>query len=123
MEEWAQDVVKAARHARDRRARGEPLTHPVDQLSGLEICGEAVSYKGHPPPEPVRVALRRLTHERETDGLIPAELVEKYNSATREVLRRAIARFIEETNVAPRAPCGGRISIRRPVEIVQSMDV
>jgi hypothetical protein len=48
----------------------------------------------------VRVALRRLTHERETDGLIPAELVEKYNSATREVLRRAIARFIEETNVA-----------------------
>jgi hypothetical protein len=69
-------------------------------MSGLQIQGIAASYRGIEPPESIRAALWKMTHDRGTDGLIPAELAEKYNAATLEVMRRAIKRFVEETSEA-----------------------
>jgi hypothetical protein len=96
---WAHDIVKAAHHARDLRARGEPIPRPVGQMSGLEVCAEAVSYNGHPPPEDVRHALYKLTHERESAN-IPAEMTQMMNDATKAALSLAFARFAEETKAA-----------------------
>ncbi len=84
---WALDIAKAAHEARGRRARGEPLP-PSERLTGLEVCGEAVSYNGFQPPESVRVALRWLTRE-EPGGF--------GDDAMREVLRRAFNLFAEQT--------------------------
>jgi len=93
---WAADVAKTAHAARDRRARTEPLSRPIDQLSGLDIMGEAASYGGHQPPETVRAALWRLTHDRGAEGVISPEMAEKFNAATKEAFRRAVALFVAE---------------------------
>jgi hypothetical protein len=95
---WTDDVVKAAHAARDRRQRGEPMERAVDQMSGLQVMAEACSYRGHAPPETIRSALYALTHGRGGDGLIPEELAAAYNAASQAVMKRAIARFISETN-------------------------
>jgi hypothetical protein len=73
--------------------------HPIGQMPGLEIMGEAVSYGGFAPPESVRAALLNQLNEREVPGLFEAEMVEKMNEATREVLRRAFALYAAETEV------------------------
>jgi hypothetical protein len=93
---WAQDIAKAAHAARARRARAEPLSRPIDQLSGLEICGEACSYAGHPPPESVRAALWALTHDRGAEGVISPEMADKFNAATQEAFRRGVVLFVAE---------------------------
>ena len=97
---WAREIVTAAHHARDRRARGEPLPRPVGQMSGLEVCAEALSYRGFQPPESVRRALHELTHEREW-SYIPDDVAEAFNDATKAALSLAFARFAEKTAGPP----------------------
>lgn len=98
LETWVADVVHAAHAARDARLRGESLQRATDQMSGVQIMGACVSYGGEVPPHGLRTALRRLTHDRGGDGLIPEALVEKYNLISREVLRRSLGRFADEAS-------------------------
>jgi hypothetical protein len=100
LDNWAADVVKEAHEARDARARGEPEQRPVDQMSGVQIMGAAVSYRGWEPPEPIRRALYARTHGEEVPGVIPAGLMAKYNACAQTVLKRAIDRFIAGTGGA-----------------------
>ena len=96
LDQWAGEIKEEAHRARERRARGEPERRSVDQLSGVEVCGLAVSFGGGKIPESVRAALYRLTHERETPGVLDAELTQAFNAATREALRRAFVLFAGE---------------------------
>jgi hypothetical protein len=93
---WAAEIVAAAHHARERRSRGEPAPTPVDKMTGLEVCAEAVSYNGFAPPESVRLALRRLTHA-ESDGFLGDALTEEFNETMKAALSLAFAAFAEET--------------------------
>jgi hypothetical protein len=102
LERWVGDVIREAHAARDARARGEPEQRTPDQMSGVQIMGAACSFRGHPPPEAIRAAVWKLTHEEEVPGVIPSALMEKYNACAQVVMQRAIDRFIAETGSSAR---------------------
>ena len=109
LDEWASHIVKVAHAARKRRERGEARDRPISEDSGVNVCGEAVSYDADAPPDDVRTALHRLLHDRDWPGVEDPETIERLNGATREALRRAFVRFAEETSDGPgqERPCGG----------------
>jgi hypothetical protein len=92
---WVSGIVEEAHEARDRRLRGEPEPLTLETMSGLQIQGAACSWRGNPPPPEIIKALRGYTHA-EPDSLIGPELTERFNAATKEVLKMSIDRFNAE---------------------------
>ena len=98
---WAADIVRVAHLVRERRARSEERDRPISTCSALEIMAEAVSYRGHAPPESVRAALLETLNRNDWPEITDPETLDMLNAAPREALRRAFVCYVEETGGGP----------------------